>query len=123
MPHPNKITFAALPWESPMPGVRFKRYAAGGKQLRLVEYTREFAEPDWCGKGHTGYVIDGELEIDFHGTVVLYSPGDAIPTPKDGGSAVRRQGCRSRLIPPGEGDRHKAKILTDTATVFLSEDV
>ncbi|OHD56669.1 MAG: hypothetical protein A2Y33_13180 [Spirochaetes bacterium GWF1_51_8] len=105
MPHPNKIDFSAIEWISPMPGVRFKRHVVGNKQLRLVEYSREFAEPDWCVKGHTGYVIDGELEIDFDGTPVLYNTGDAIN------------------IPAGEENRHKAKILSEKATVFLSEDV
>lgn len=103
--HPNRVDFSALEWESPMKGVRFKRYIAGGKQLRLVEYSRDFVEPDWCLKGHTGYVIDGEFEIDFHGTSVRYASGNAI------------------LIPPGEENRHKARILSPTATVFLSEDV
>ena len=88
-----------------MKGVRFKRYTAGNKQLRLVEYTHDFVEPDWCVKGHTGYVIDGEFEIDFHGTFVRYHTGDAI------------------LIPPGAENRHKAKILSPTAAVFLSEDL
>jgi hypothetical protein len=44
--HPNKADFSALEWEFPMKGVRFKRYVSGGKQLRLVEYSRDFVEPN-----------------------------------------------------------------------------
>jgi quercetin dioxygenase-like cupin family protein len=50
-------------------------------------------------------VIDGEIEIDFCGTPVGYSTGDAI------------------LIPPGRENGHKAKILSPAAAVFLSEDI
>lgn len=101
----NRVDFSALEWKSPMKGVRFKRAVSGNKQLRMVEYTHDFVEPDWCVKGHTGYVIDGEFEIDFHGTLVSYHTGDAI------------------LIPSGAENGHKAKILSQTATVFLSEDI
>ncbi|NPV00881.1 MAG: cupin domain-containing protein [Brevinematales bacterium] len=89
----------------PDEGSPFQAAVSGRKQLRLVEYSHDFVEPDWCVKGHTGYVLDGEFEIDFRGTVVHYHTGDAI------------------LIPPGAENGHKARILTPTATVFLSEDV
>lgn len=101
----HKIIFDTLPWESPLNGVRFKRYISENKQIRLVEYSKEFVEEDWCSKGHTGFVISGELEIDFDGTVVPYMEGDGI------------------FIPAGIEHRHKAKILSDSALVFLSEDI
>ena len=99
------IDFDSIEWESPLDGVRFKKFTSGKKQVRLVEYTREFIEPDWCLKGHAGYIISGEIEIDFNGNPVRYKPGDGI------------------FIPPGEGQKHKAKILSDNALVFLVEDV
>ncbi len=103
--HGFKINFESLKWESPLAGVRFKRYISGNKQIRFVEYTSEFVEPDWCTRGHVGYVIEGEIEIDFNGNMVDYKSGDAI------------------FIPAGEENRHRARILSDVAKVFLVEDV
>jgi hypothetical protein len=73
-----KIDFESMRWESPMAGVRFKAYEQGGKKLRLVEFGREFVEPDWCTKGHIGYVLEGQMEINFDGNVVAFGPGDGI---------------------------------------------
>lgn len=100
-----KINFDDLKWESPLAGVRFKRYISGKKQIRFIEYRREFVEPDWCTKGHIGYVIKGEIEIDFNGTIIKYKSGDAI------------------VIPAGENSKHKAGIISEIATVYLVEDI
>lgn len=98
-----KVDFGSMPWEQPAAGVRFKACEQDGRRLRLVEFTRDFVEPDWCTKGHVGYVLDGELAVDFHGQVVTFRAGDGL------------------FIPPGEEHGHKAKVLSDRARVFLVE--
>ena len=100
-----KAEFGPIEWQSPLPGVRFKAFVQGSRRMRLVEYTSDFVEPDWCTKGHIGYVIEGRFEIDFNGRIVQYGPGDGI------------------FIPPGEEHKLKATILSDIAKVFLVEDV
>lgn len=100
-----KIDFKSIEWESPLKGVRFKKFISEKKQIRFVEYTKDFVEPDWCSKGHTGYVIEGEFEIDFNGNIVRYKSGDGI------------------FIPPGEAHKHKAKMISSYVKVFLAEDV
>ncbi len=100
-----KVDFELLPWETPMVGIRFKAYQQGGRRLRLVEFAKNFVEPDWCTKGHIGYVLEGQMEIDFNGKVVLFSPGDGI------------------FIPQGDKEKHMAKILTDVVKIVLVEDV
>jgi quercetin dioxygenase-like cupin family protein len=100
-----RIDLEAIPWESPMPGLRFKAYREGGKQLRIVEFDRDFVEPDWCAKGHHGCVLDGEFEIDFSGRTLTYKKGDGV------------------FIPAGEASRHKARALTGTARFFFVEDI
>ena len=65
----HKVIFDTLDWESLQPGVRYKRYKSDNKQIRLVEYDKSFIEQVWCLKGHMGYVIEGEIEIDFNGNV------------------------------------------------------
>jgi len=94
-----------MPWNTPAPGVRSKVYKQGGRQLRLVEFSKEFIEPDWCMKGHIGCVLDGELEINFSGELITFKAGDGV------------------FIPAGEEGKHMARALTDTATLLLIEDI
>jgi quercetin dioxygenase-like cupin family protein len=101
----SKIDFESLPWQSPAPGVRFKAHEQGGRRVRLAEFAREFVEPDWCTKGHIGYILDGQVEIDFDGRVVAFSAGDGL------------------FIPPGQDCRHKAHVLTDVVRLIMVEDV
>jgi len=101
----RRIDFDALDWQSPMPGARFKRFADGGRTLRLVEFTEELVEPDWCRKGHVGYVVAGRLTIEFDGESVAYRAGDAL------------------FIRAGEADRHMARVAPgETAVLFLVEE-
>jgi len=99
-----KVEFDRLQWQSPLPGARFKCHREGGKQLRVLELTRELVEPDWCEKGHIGLVLEGALEIDFRGRVVTYREGDGL------------------FIPPGPEGGHKARSLTPVARLVLVED-
>ena len=75
-----------------------------GQRLRLVEFSREFREDDWCRKRHLGYVLEGHLEIDFAGTKVSYGPGDGI------------------CIPAGEAHQHKAAVLGQTVRLVLVDE-
>lgn len=71
----------------------------------MLELTAEFVEPEWCEKGHAGFVIQGELEIDFQGKLVRY--------PKDSGV----------FIPAGPLSAHKARSITPVVLLFLDEDI
>jgi ethanolamine utilization protein EutQ (cupin superfamily) len=99
-----KIDFESMEWEVPAAGVRFKAYEQDGRRLRLVEFGKEFVEPG-CTKGHIGYILEGQIEIDFDGEVIVFSPGDGL------------------FIPAGQEHKHKARVLTDVARVILVEDV
>jgi quercetin dioxygenase-like cupin family protein len=100
-----KVDFSSIPWESPLPGARFKARREGGKQLRFVEFSQELVEPDWCRKAHVGYVLEGQLEIDFSGRVVVFNPGDGL------------------LIPLGEEHKHMARVPSGTVKMILIEDI
>jgi len=100
-----RVDFDSLEWQSPLPGARFKVYERDGRRLRFVEFTTDFVEPEWCDKGHIGYVIEGEMAIDFDGHVVRYSAGDGI------------------FIPAGKGSKHMVKVLTDVVRLIVIEDV
>ncbi|MBI4966327.1 MAG: cupin domain-containing protein [Desulfomonile tiedjei] len=99
-----KVDFKSIAWETPAQGVRFKAHKDEGKQLRFVEFYREFVEVDWCQRGHIGYVLEGELEIDFSGQLISFSKGDGV------------------FIPAGELHQHKARAITDVAKVILVEE-
>jgi quercetin dioxygenase-like cupin family protein len=100
-----KVDFDQLEWQSPLPGARFKAHRAQGRQLRLVEFTEQFVEPVWCQKGHVGVVLEGELEIDFHGERIRYREGDGI------------------FIPAGSETGHKARSITPVVRLVLVEDL
>jgi len=100
-----KVDFAALPWEEPAPGVRFKAMIRGNQRLRLVEFTNEFIEHDWCLKAHIGYVLEGELEITFDDATERLTAGDGV------------------FITGGEQERHRARLKgTAVARLILVEE-
>ena len=100
-----KINFESMAWEEPADGVRLKAYEQGGQKLRLVEFSKEFVEPDWCANGHIGYILEGRMEVDFDGKVIVFGPGDGV------------------FIPEGREHKHKGRALTDKVKVILVEDV
>ncbi len=99
-----RIDFDEIAWQPALPGSRFKQAVRGHQQFRLLEFAREFLEPDWCTKAHSGIVLEGELEISFHGQLVRYVQGSGL------------------FIPGGTASGHKARALTERALLFLIED-
>jgi quercetin dioxygenase-like cupin family protein len=70
----------------------------------MLEFTAAFVEPDWCEKGHIGIVLEGAIELDFHGDLVTYRKGDGL------------------FIPAGARGGHKARSLTPVTQLLLVED-
>jgi quercetin dioxygenase-like cupin family protein len=100
---PAPIDFAALPWQSPAPGVRFKAVVRGGLKLRLLEFSPGFVEPDWCRKGHVGWVLEGTLRIEFPGGTETFRAGQGV------------------FLLAGEAERHKAHVVGDAVRLILVE--
>jgi hypothetical protein len=99
-----RVDFDALPWQSQLAGARYKVYAREGRRLRLVEFSHGFAESDWCLKGHIGYVLEGEMDVDFSGDLVHFSAGDGI------------------CISAGPESKHMVRVLSNVVRVVLVED-
>jgi quercetin dioxygenase-like cupin family protein len=99
-----RIPFKSLSWDVPADGVKFKAYERDGRKLRLVEFAKEFVESDWCTNGHIGYILEGQMELDFDGKVIIFGPGDGV------------------FIPTGPEHKHKGRVLTDKVTAILIED-
>ena len=100
----HKIDFSKLEWESPVDGIRHKYIDQGNKRLRLVEYSKTM-HPHWCEKGHSGYVIDGCMEIEYEKDKIIYNQGDGI------------------FIPDGSGHKHRGKALSEKVLIFFIENV
>ena len=100
----RRIPFESLPWRTDTPGLRTKTFVDGNKKIRLAEFSSEFREPGWCIRSHQGYVLSGELEIEFNGIPVRYPQGTGIS------------------IPGGASHQHKARSITPFTTVFLVEE-
>ncbi|MCH9674862.1 MAG: cupin domain-containing protein [Gammaproteobacteria bacterium] len=101
---PYKVSFDAIPWESPIPGVRHKVLEHDGQKLRLVEYTQQMA-PHWCAVGHIGQILDGRFEIEFDNETHIFEAGDGV------------------LIPQGATHRHRARALTEVVRAIFVEAV
>lgn len=87
---PDIVNFNSIQWQSTILEARSKVYQQDGKQIRLVEFTDKFVELDWCEKGHVGYVLDGTLEVDFKGRVVVYYQGSGIFIPSGVETPIKR---------------------------------
>ncbi len=98
------VDFEKIPWTSTLPGARARIYEAGRKKFRLVEFSEELREPDWCLKGHIGYILEGTLKIDFNGTVETFEAGQGL------------------YIPPGPGHKHMASVPSGVVRLLLIED-
>lgn len=98
-----KIEFESLPWESPIQGIRQKTVRHGSKRIRLVEYSNVMP-PHWCEKGHFGYILEGEFEIEFKEGVHIFGSGDGV------------------FIPGGAEHRHRARVVSDLVRVIFVED-
>ena len=99
-----RVDFDALPWESPMRGVRARVMRQGNRQIRLVEYTPAM-EPHWCEKGHYGGIVEGEIEIRFDDRTSVFRAGDGV------------------FIPSGSAHRHLARAISDRVRALFVEDV
>jgi quercetin dioxygenase-like cupin family protein len=101
-----RVEFDKTPWVAGLAaGARYKVFKQGGRQIRMVEFSRGYVEPDWCRKGHIGYVHEGHMEIDFNGTLVAYKAGDGL------------------FIPPGEKNKHRLHVLSDKVVIMMVEDI
>jgi len=98
------IDFKSMKWESHAVGVRDKTFIRGEERIRLVEFSEQFVEEDWCTKGHIGYVIEGSISIDFNGKQVNFKAGDGLYIT--------------------EGDKHKGSVAEgEKALVILYEKI
>ncbi len=101
----KRISFDEMDWEVSPSGARFKVQNLGEKQLRLLEFGQNLNHPEWCLKGHTGYVLEGEMEVEFDARILRFKAGDGL------------------YFPSGEAERHRPRAVSETVLVIFVEDV
>jgi quercetin dioxygenase-like cupin family protein len=99
-----RVDFNAMEWQQGRPGVRFKLYSEGARQLRLVEFQTAEGDPHWCEQGHIGFVLSGGLEIDFNGDVLRLAAGDGL------------------FIPAGAASSHRGVTIVPGTRLVMVED-
>lgn len=99
----TRVDFEHFDWQPGPPGVRFKAAVRDDRQLRVVEIDPNI-QHDWCFKGHVGYVLQGELEIEFPDGIKRFCAGDGL------------------FIRTGETERHKPRALGSVVRLVLVED-
>ncbi|HEX7957519.1 MAG TPA: hypothetical protein VF508_11285 [Pyrinomonadaceae bacterium] len=97
----SRIDFDSLGWERAAEGLRCKSFERGGRRVRLLEFAPGYAEAEPCAKSHAGYVVAGELVLEFVGRAERLAAGDALVI---------------------EGEPHRVKAGAAGALVFLVED-
>jgi len=54
------------------------------KSIRLTEYSQGLVNIDnWCEKAHTGYILEGEVMVEFENPskLTIFNPGNGIWIP------------------------------------------
>lgn len=96
-----RIDFESLPWESPLPGIRFKTFRRGQQQIRLLEFSEGFEEREWCTRSHAFHVLEGEFSLRLRNGTVRMKVGDVgflSSGESTGHKAVLGRGERARLL-------------------------
>ena len=99
-----RVDFDKLEWATALEGVRHKYIDQNNLRVRLVEYSKEMP-PHWCEKGHYGYLIEGQMEIEYEDSSIVYKPGDGV------------------FIPDGSDHKHRARVISEKVLVFFIEKI
>lgn len=86
------IHFESMEWEHPKKGMKQKIYSDEKDRIRLLRFSDDFIEEEWCLKNHIGFVLNGEMKINFNGEIKSYRKGDGL------------------WIKEGESSKHKVSI-------------
>lgn len=99
----TSIQFDCQSWLTLNDDAREKQAIVHGNRLRLLQLDEGFQESDWCHKVHYGYVVEGQLQLQFSDRTENLSPGDEI------------------ALPEGKSFAHKAVVVKGPVTLFLVE--
>ena len=110
MDDPRRVPFGELDWKDDAPGIRAREAEIEGARWATVEYAAGAGREEWCGEGHRGFVLAGEIEYEFD----------------DGREPLRAIEGEAFLLPPAAigGGAHRGRNPSDVPTrLFLIDDV
>ena len=73
-----KIPFKNMKWEQPNPGVFQKVYSEDNTKIRLIRFESGYKEEEWCTSGHYGFILKGQMALEFSGETVHYEAGEGL---------------------------------------------
>lgn len=94
----HKIDFGLVEWTILTDGAREKVWSDGARRVRLLELDSRFVEREWCLKAHTGMVLEGIVEVDFHGSVERFAAGQGITIPENDGHKAKAASAIVRIV-------------------------
>ena len=98
----QQIDFASLSWDGWASGAdvpaRVKLAEAEGQRVRLLELGPGFVEPEWCEKGHIGYVISGQYVTELDGATWTMHAGQGFILPTGTRHRSRNAGSMPAII-------------------------
>lgn len=94
----HKIDFGLVEWDMLADGAREKVWNDGARRVRLLELDGRFVENEWCLKPHFGMVLEGTLEIDFHGSAERFSVGQGVTIGENDGHKARAVSLLVRIV-------------------------
>ncbi len=97
MPH-RIVRFPDVAWRQGAHPLERKK-SDPAERLTLLEFGPGFADPNWCEKGHFGYVLEGSLSVEFE---------DSVETIRNGEGFIIDPGTRHRASNPGG---HPTRLL------------
>lgn len=96
----KQVDFATLAWDgwaSDVPA-RIKAAQAQGQRVRLIELGPGFVEPQWCEKGHAGYVVSGQYVTDLDGDTWTLHAGQGFILPAGTRHRSRNTGAMPAIV-------------------------
>lgn len=89
----QKIPFPTTALAPEAPGIASRAVDVNGVRWAIVEYEPAVLREEWCEEGHSGYVLEGEIEYEFQQT---------------GFPVLRLQAGEGFTLPAGSGHRGRA---------------
>lgn len=120
----QRIDFASLDWDgwaSEVPA-RIKAAEAAGQRLRLIELGPGFVEPQWCDKGHAGYVVSGQYITDLEGETWTMRTGNGFILPPGTRHRSRNTGPLPAVVFLVDLDAQTTTVAATASTASAADD-
>lgn len=96
----QQIDFATLAWDgwNSETLARVKAAESDGYEVRLFELGPGFVEPQWCTRGHVGYVVSGQYITDLDSETLQMRAGQGFVLPPGVRHRSRNTGAMPAIV-------------------------